>query len=138
MHAFALPALATVLAALLLGALALNVGRQRIAHKLPPPRTEGPEPFLRAFRAQVNTTEQAVIFLPSMWVFALFVHSQWAGALGLLWVAARLVYAFGYQQGPAQRWPMRRYGFSIAFVISNVLAFGGLIGAVSTLLMGQP
>jgi uncharacterized membrane protein YecN with MAPEG domain len=136
MHSLALPALATILAAFLLGVLALNVGRQRIAHKVPPPRTDGPEPFVRAFRAQANTTEQAVIFLAAMWVFALFVDARWAGALGLAWVAARVIYAIGYQQGPTQRWPLRRYGFSVAFVASGALSIGALIGVAHALLAG--
>lgn len=136
MNAFALPALATALTTLLLGVLALNVGRQRIVHKLPPPRTDGPEPFIRAFRAQANTTEQCLIFLPSLWLFAFFVDPQWAGALGLVWVAARAVYAVGYQQGPAQRWPLRRAGFFAALTVSSVLGIGALIGIVRDLLAG--
>lgn len=135
MHAFALPALATILTTLLLGALALNVGRQRIVHKVLPPRTEGPEPFMRAFRAQANTTEQTLIFLPALWVFALFVHAQWAGVLGLVWLVARVVYAIGYQL-PAQRWPLRGFGFTVSIVVSSVLALGGLFGVARALLAG--
>jgi glutathione S-transferase len=129
----ALPALATVTAAFLLGALAVNVGRQRIRHKVPPPITDGPEPFIRALRAQANTTEQALIFLPSLWICAMYLQATAAGALGLVWVAARVLYAVGYQQGPAQRWPLRRFGFAIAFIVANLLAAGGLLGVVRAL-----
>lgn len=42
-----------------------------------PPATTGvSEDFDRIFRVQANTLEQVVMFLPALWVFALFVSPQ--------------------------------------------------------------
>ena len=85
-----LPALATGLALLLYVVLGLNVARARGRYKVPAPATAGDPAFERVYRVHQNTLEQLVVFLPSLWLFSTFVSPLWGGAIGLLWVLARI------------------------------------------------
>jgi len=130
--ALGLPALVTVLALLTYQATALNVGRARALHSVPAPATNGPEPFERALRVQLNTLEQLMFFLPAFWLASLLDNAGVAAALGFLWVGARIAYAVGYLQEAKKRGP----GFGIAFLASAVLLVMALVGAVRTLAAG--
>ena len=130
--ALGLPALVTVLALLTYQATALNVGRARALHGVPAPATNGPEPFERALRVQLNTLEQLVFFLPAFWLASLLDNASVAGALGFVWVGGRIAYAVGYLQEAKKRGP----GFGIAFLASAVLLVMALVGAVRTLAAG--
>jgi glutathione S-transferase len=130
--ALGLPALVTVLALLTYQATALNVGRARAVHGVPVPATNGPEPFERALRVQLNTLEQMMFFLPAFWLASLLDNASVAGALGFVWVGGRIAYALGYLQEAKKRGP----GFGIAFLASAVLLVMALVGAVRTLAAG--
>lgn len=122
------PATVTLLAMLLYFWTMFRVGGCRAKHKILPPRTDGPEEFQRVFRVQQNTLEQLVLFLPSLWLFALFISHLWAGVLGAIWLVARAWYARAYSQSTEKRQPP----FIFAIVITVVLIAGagiGLIGA---------
>ncbi len=71
------PSLVTVLTLILYFILTLNVGRARVKYKVPVPQTSGDADFERVFRVQQNTLEQLILFLPSLWLFALFVSPIW-------------------------------------------------------------
>jgi glutathione S-transferase len=130
--ALGLPALVTVLALLTYQATALNVGRARALHGVPAPANNGPEPFERALRVQLNTLEQMMFFLPAFWLASLLDNASVAGALGFVWVGGRIAYALGYLQEAKKRGP----GFGIAFLASAVLLVMALVGAVRTLAAG--
>lgn len=125
----AFPALVTVLALLLYVALSVNVARTRLRHNVKPPSISGPPEFERAFRVLQNTMEQLVLFLPALWLFVLLVSPIWGGIVGLVWVAARILYAYSYLRDPETRIP----GFAIAFVCANGLLIGALLGAIVNL-----
>jgi len=38
------------------------------------------------------------IFLPSLWLFAIYISDGLAAALGLVWIAGRILYMTGYSQ----------------------------------------
>jgi uncharacterized membrane protein YecN with MAPEG domain len=78
--------------------------------------------------------EQLVLFLPGLWIFSLEVSQLWAGIIGLVFVAGRLVYILSYARNPAARGP----GFTVGFAASLVLLIGGLIGTLAILLTGRP
>lgn len=124
------PALVTWLALALYFALAYKVGGARAKHKVMPPLTEGPDEFMRIWRVHQNTTENLMLFLPSLWLFALYLSPVWAAVLGLLWVLARLVYAMGYYQSAEKRLP----GFIASILIVAVLLTGALWGMFETVL----
>jgi glutathione S-transferase len=128
------PALVTCLALLVylwtIAACAMARGRYGVAA----PAVTGHPDFERAFRVQQNTLEQLVLFLPSLWVFSLEVSQLWSGVIGLVFVAARIVYVVSYRRNPAARGP----GFTIGFIAAVLLLLGGLAGTVKTLLTGVP
>ena len=61
--------LVIVLALLEFMLFGLAVGSARARYKVPAPATAGHEVFERYFRVQMNTLEQLVVFLPSIWLF---------------------------------------------------------------------
>ena len=132
MTLFDLPALATGLALIVyvwtIAACALARGRYGIEA----PAVTGHPAFERAFRIQQNTAEQLVLFVPSLWLFALTLSPALGGAIGLVFVAARLLYVISYARNPATRGP----GFTIGLGASLVLLVGGLAGALWHLLSG--
>lgn len=103
-----------------------RVGQARARHRIMPPRTDGPEEFLRVFRVQQNTLEQVVLFLPSLWLFALFISYLWAGILGAVWLAARVWYAIAYSRAAEKRLPP----FLFALFTTVVLMGGAGIGII--------
>jgi uncharacterized membrane protein YecN with MAPEG domain len=90
------PAFATILSLSVYFSTIANVGRMRYITGIQAPATTGHPDFERAFRLQQNTMEQLVLFLPVLWLFAMFINPQWSLVVGLLWVIGRIVYAVGY------------------------------------------
>lgn len=124
------PALVTWLAMAMYFWTMFLVGRARAKHKVPPPRTDGPDDFLRVFRVQQNTLEQLMLFLPGLWLFAAFVSPLWAGVLGAVWLVARVSYVVGYSQSVDKR----LLPFVFAMVTTVVLFGGALFGIIGALL----
>lgn len=124
------PALVTWLAMALYFWTMYRVGGARAKYQVPPPRTDGPDDFLRVFRVQQNTLEQLVLFLPALWLFALFISHLWAGVLGLIWLVARVLYALAYTQSAEKRLPP----FIFALVTTVVLLGGAMFGIIGALM----
>ncbi len=108
----------------------VQTGRARARYKVEAPAVVGHPIFERHFRVQQNTIEQLVVYLPALFLFAQYVHAGTAAALGLVWIAGRLVYERGYVADPAKR----GLGFGISVVPTLILALGGLGGALLTVL----
>jgi len=119
-----LTAAVTIFAALILLWVAMMVARVRRRHKIMAPAMSGPLELECAIRAQGNSTEQAMIFFPLLWMAALFFHIiGWlVPALGLLWCLGRIVFVIGYIQAPSKRFA--------GFAISQFGTIGLLICAV--------
>lgn len=117
--------LITLLAILLYFLTAVGVARARAAYAVKAPATSGHPDFERAFRVQMNTLEWMPIFLPSLWLFAIYVSDPIAAALGVVWIVGRILYVVGYSRAAAKRGP----GFGIQALASVVLWIGAL-GAV--------
>jgi glutathione S-transferase len=115
-------ALATGLAILVSVWTGFVVGRARKLHGVDHPNTHGPDAFNRVWRAHQNTLEQIVIFLPSLWLFAIVVNELWAAVLGLTWAVGRVLYVRGYAIAAQKRAP----GFAIAILSTAILLFGAL------------
>src|SRR5579871_1288667 len=92
--AIILTAAVTVLAALISLGMTILVARTRAANKVLPPAMSGNFKVECALRVQGNTVEQTVIFLPVLWVAALYFHmTGWlVPAIGLLWCIGRVVF----------------------------------------------
>lgn len=120
-----LVAVVTLLALLVFFWTAIRVGGARGKYGIKAPATSGHEEFDRHFRVQMNTLEGLVIFIPSLWIFALYGNDRVAAAAGLVWIVGRVLYALGYVKDPSQR----RAGFAISSLSLLFLLFGGLIVA---------
>jgi glutathione S-transferase len=118
-------ALVTVLTVLLYSYTVLLVARARPKFKVPAPAMSGHPEFDRIFRVQMNTLEWMPIFLPSLWLFAVYISDGVAAAIGLVWIAGRILYLTGYSKAAAKRGP----GFAIQATAATVLWVGAL-GAI--------
>jgi len=124
------PALVTLATSLLLFGCAAYVGRCRGRFGILAPATQGHPQFEIAYRIQMNTLENAVAFLPVLWVFALALSEAWATALGALWLAGRLWYALAYAAAPKTRGG----GFLLSMGAFGALGLGGAWGVLQSLL----
>ncbi|MBN8896448.1 MAG: MAPEG family protein [Rhodanobacter sp.] len=127
-----LPALVTLLTILLLFGTSWLVGRARGKYAIKAPATSGHPMFERAYRVQMNTLEQTVMFLPTLWLAATYGFTGWAGIAGLVWVAGRVWYAVAYMAEPAKRGP----GFGLASVGWIALLVMAAIGVVRAMAVG--
>ena len=100
------------------------VGFARAKYKIAAPAMTGHADFERTNRVHVNTLENLIIFIPSVWIFGAYVSARWAAALGFLFVVARAVYAVGYLRAAEKR----SIGASVTGLIEIVLVVGCLVG----------
>lgn len=107
------------------------VGRARTRYNVTAPATTGHQVFERYFRAQMNTLEQLVVFLPSIWLFAQYINAWAAVALGVLFIAGRALYFRGYVQAPESR----HAGFVLSAIPNVTLLTGALIGTFRAALL---
>jgi glutathione S-transferase len=99
---FHFTALVTCLSILTYFFTSIQVSRARVAFGIKAPAVSGNPDFERVFRVQMNTLEWMPIFLPSLWLFAIYINDALAAALGLVWIAGRILYMTGYSQGRRQ------------------------------------
>ena len=108
------------------GDMGILVARTRRRFKIPPPAMTGAPEVEWALRVQANTVEQAVVFLPMLWMAALYFQGWPAPAIGLVWCLGRIVYAVGYMSAPGRR----HFGFAISMFATLALAVLAIIGIV--------
>ena len=119
----------TLLAILITLGFAILVGRTRSRLRIDAPAMTGHPDLERALRIQGNTVEQIVIFLPALWLAALYFQGWLPPIIGAVWCLGRVIYAIAYGTHK-QRLP----GFALTVLpslILIVLAFIGLFGAWS-------
>ena len=109
-----------------------QVGRGRGRHGVAAPAMTGHPEFERLVRVQANTLEWLAIYLPSLWLFAVYVDPRVGAAVGLVWIAGRILYARAYARDPRTR----GIGFAIQGLATAVLALGALGGAIISLARG--
>ena len=118
-------ALVTCLAILFYFYTGIGVARARTACGIKAPAISGSPDFERVFRVQMNTLEWMPIFLPSLWLFAIYISDPIAAGVGVVWIIGRIVYMIGYTEAVPKRSP----GFLIQSLAVAVLLFGAL-GAI--------
>ncbi len=107
---FHLTALVTCLAILFYFFTCIQVARARVAFGVKAPAISGNPDFERVFRVQMNTLEWMPIFLPSLWLFAIYISD---------------LYMTGYSQAANKR----GRGFGIQATAATILWLGAL-GAI--------
>jgi uncharacterized membrane protein YecN with MAPEG domain len=125
-------ALVTLLAVLFYFYTSTSVARARVKYGVKLPAISGNADFERIFRVQMNTLEWLPIFLPSLWLFAIYISDAIAALVGVVWIIGRVVYMIGYTEAVPKRSP----GFFIQAMAVAVLLFGALGAIVWRLVHG--
>jgi glutathione S-transferase len=119
-------AIVTLLAVLLYFYTGLRVGRARYTYGVKAPAISGQPDFERVIRVQMNTLEWMPIFLPALWLFALYVNDLGAAALGIVWIVGRILFMIGYTEAADKRGT----GFGIQAIATGILFVGAFIGVI--------
>lgn len=122
MQSHAYVAIVTLLALLMYFWMSLQVPFARRKSGIRAPAMTGDPLLERTIRAHYNTLEWLPIFLPAMWIFAIYWSDLVAAALGLVWIVGRIIYQVGYVAEAEKR----AAGFLIQFLAVAVLLLGGL------------
>jgi glutathione S-transferase len=122
---FHFTAIVTCLAILFYFFTTIQVSKACTASGIKAPAISGNPDFERVFRVQMNTLEWMPIFLPSLWLFAIYISDGIAAVLGLVWIAGRVLYLIGYSQAANKRGP----GFGIQAAAAIIL-WPGALGAI--------
>lgn len=130
MNSLPLTGLVTAFTCLLMLATGVNVAQARTRYSIKAPAVTGHEMFERAYRVQMNTLENAAIFLPALWLYAVFMGDRGAALLGASWVLARAWYAVAYHTNPASRGAP----FTVSIIAFTGLWLGGLWGIIKVLM----
>ncbi len=125
-----LSAVVVVLAVLFIAYTFVNVGIARGKTRIEAPAVTGHPTLERAYRVQLNTVEQAIMFFPLLWLATRYFHSlAWLpAAFGLVWVIGRFIYLRGYMKAPDKR----STGFLISLAATVGLLVISIIGIVQT------
>jgi glutathione S-transferase len=125
-----LSAAVTVLSAVFVFYTGLVVAQMRGKHKIDAPAVTGNPEFERAYRVQVNTLEQFVVFLPLLWLATTyFMMLPWLpAALGLVWIVGRYMYMQGYIAEAGRR----SNGFLVTIIATAGLLVLSVWGIVTT------
>jgi glutathione S-transferase len=122
---YKLTALVTCLAIAVYFFSSILVSRARVKFGVKLPAISGNTDFERVFRAQMNTLEWLPMFLPSLWLFAIYIGDGIAAALGAVWAIGRILYVLGYAKAVEKRGP----GFAIQATAAVALWLGA-VGAI--------
>ncbi len=115
-------AIVTVAALLVYVWMIARIGRVRAKTGIHAPAMTGDPILERHIRVQANTLEWLPLFLPSLWLFAVYWSDLIAAILGVVWILGRIVYALGYVADPGKR----EAGFIIQALATAALLFGAL------------
>ena len=117
---FHLTALVTCLAILMYFLFSSQVGKARRTYGVKAPAISGNPDFERVSRVHMNTLEWMPIFLPALWLFAIYISDAIAAALGVIWIVGRVLYMTGYARAANKRGP----GFAIQGSAAIILWLG--------------
>ncbi len=126
MHPHSWVTIVTLLALLAYVWMGVRVGGARKKSGIHAPAMTGDPELERHIRVQANTLEWLPIFLPSIWLFAIYWNDMVAAILGVIWIVGRVIYALGYAQAADKR----ELGFMIQALATAVLLFGALGRAI--------
>ena len=105
------------------------VGGARGRYKISAPATVGHPVFERTFRVHYNTLEMLVAFIPSIWLFGMYLNPRWGAIIGAAFILGRALYAIGYIRAPEKR----EFGAMLSFASVAILLFGAIFGVIRAL-----
>ena len=125
-----LTSLVTLGAIILFFFMGLRVAKTRGTFNVPAPATSGDPIFERHFRVQMNTLEWLAMFLPALWLGAVWHSDVVAAGLGLVWIVGRIIYMVAYVADPKTR----SLGFVVQMLATLSLILLTLFQIVSSFL----
>ena len=125
-------AIVTLLGVALYFFLATRVAAARGKFGVSLPAISGHPDFERVFRVHVNTLEWMPTFLVPLWLCAFYLSDVAAAALGIVWIAGRILYFTGYSKAVEKRLP----GFFVQALACFLLFLGAAVGVVRHLTGG--
>jgi len=117
-------AVVTLLSVVFYFFLATRVAAARGKFDVKLPAISGHPDFERVYRVHMNTLEWMPIFLPLLWLCAIYFSDGAAAVLGLVWIGGRVVYFTGYSKAVEGRLP----GFFIQSTACVLLLIGAVAG----------
>lgn len=93
---------------------------------VPAPAMSGTPEFDRLVRVHLNTMERLVLFVPLMWMAAQFWNPIWVAAVGVVFLAGRILYWRGYVKSPEAR----SVGNIVTILPIGLLLLANLVGLV--------
>lgn len=127
-----LPALVTLFTLFLLFSTTFIVAKARGRYAIKAPAISGHPGFECAYRVQMNTLEQTLMFLPTLWLAAHYGFAGWAGIAGLVWLIGRAWYIAAYLRDPASRGP----AFALSSAAWGVILVFACIGVFRAIMIG--
>jgi glutathione S-transferase len=106
--------------------IATRVPLARRKYNVQLPAINGHPDFERVFRVHQNTLEWMPIFLPSLWLCAIYLTDVGAAVLGVIWIVGRFIYYIGYAREVQRRLP----GFFIQSSACLLLIVGAIAGMI--------
>jgi glutathione S-transferase len=125
-----LTSLVTLAVIVLFFFMGLRVAKARGTYNIPAPATSGDPIFERHFRVQMNTLEWLAMFLPALWLGAVWHSDVVAAGLGLVWIVGRIIYMVAYVADPKTR----SLGFVVQMLATLSLILLTLFHIVSSFL----
>jgi glutathione S-transferase len=125
-------AIVTLLAGLVCFGMAAAVARARSKTGIHAPAMTGDAYLERCIRAHANTLESIPVFLPALWLFAMYWNPMWASIFGGVWIIGRIIYFLGYAAAPRKR--------AAGFYVQSIAIFALSLGALGRIvyLMAVP
>ena len=119
-------AIVTLLAVAFYFFVATRVPLARRKFNVQLPAVTGHPEFERVFRVHMNTLEWMPIFLPLLWLCAIYLSDGGAAVVGIVWIGGRALYLQGYSQAVEKRLP----GFFVQAMACVLLFVGAVTGIV--------
>ena len=116
----------TIIVVLFYFFIATRVPLARRKYNVQLPAINGHPDFERVFRVHQNTLEWMPIFLPSLWLCAIYLTDVGAAVLGVIWIVGRFIYYIGYAREVQRRLP----GFFIQSSACLLLIVGAIAGMI--------
>jgi glutathione S-transferase len=108
------------------------VGGAREKFKVAAPATTGNEHFERRHRVHMNTIEQLMVWLPSLFIAAQYTSPTRIAAIGAVFLVGRVIYYMGYVKDPKKR----SAGFGLTFLSTASLLIYALVDVIRALIQG--
>ena len=115
--------LVTILAIIINLYFMFRTGLNRLKLKVNAPKTVGNETWERYFRVHANTVEQMVMFMPALWLAAIYSSDKLAAGIGTVWLVGRLIYSYNYISNPKSRAPGMLMTFGATAILGGIALY---------------